>query len=831
MRLFGLQRSTARPALLALCAAAALATAAPSSAASTPGTATIAADDQVADACDPNDRNNCSNLMLSYEFEGLQDRMVPPNDEVAVLLFGQVLVPPSGCTILGPGLGWTAGHGFICSTGYKATLRWTMDGAYALEKGAQITWVGAGAFYTLYAQGPPPDTGDGCDAGLCPYKISFYSAGALNGLHGSVQFVDQNGNKETVGRWFTGNFLVEQAVFGTVTGFRRDDGDLPWAWRITYHVSKDDFDAAHAYAFDDSHTRNYNLFFLNCVDFLQEVAAAAHITLPDFTDYDAPFFGPFNLLYVPDGHGMNASLVDIYYSQGGSFHGGVVTPSDGTTMGGAPDPPTVPDPGGPGTLAQAALADPSGTADVYALAYSTSTLPTAHVAAGATFDLTESPSGDVTSSTITAIDWGDGTPPDYSFQETPWSDGPLVVSHVYDAAGTYSDRVVVVENGALAVWEGSVVVGAAGAGAQAFTVPAPGPLVRFQELRFRSSPPADAAVGGTYALDVTGGDSGNPVVFGVDASSTDGACSISGATVTFTGLGTCVVDADQAGNQAFRAAPRAQQAIAVTVPAAADAIAPVVAWRPAGDSCSLPGGNGWCRGVQTASFHAEDEGSGLAGPADFTRSTSTEGQAVTIPSGAVCDLAGNCGASVDAGPYRIDATAPVVAYAGNAGTYGLTDVVAISCTATDGVSGVASSTCAGVDAAAWTLGAGSHTLSAGAADAAGNSAAGSTSFTVTVTAGGLCRLTTQFLEASPKYRALGAAARSLRDAVARALCDQLARSAGTVPGPVKAALVKAYALAVTALARGGWLTTGQAATLSALAARLSRPGAGALSPS
>jgi hypothetical protein len=96
-----------------------------------------------------------------------------------------------------------------------------------------------------------------------------------------------------------------------------------------------------------------------------------------------------------------------------------------------------------------------------------------------------------------------------------------------------------------------------------------------------------------------------------------------------------------------------------------DTQAPSVSLNPAVDSCSLPGSNGWCRGTQTAGFSASDAASGVASPCtgsscNFTKSTTTEGPAVLVNSGTVCDVAGNCAAGIDAGPYKIDATAPTV---------------------------------------------------------------------------------------------------------------------------------------------------------------------------
>ena len=71
-------------------------------------------------------------------------------------------------------------------------------------------------------------------------------------------------------------------------------------------------------------------------------------------------------------------------------------------------------------------------------------------------------------------------------------------------------------------------------------------------------------VGGTYTPHATGGGSGNPVVFSVDASSTAGACSLSGAVVDLSGPGTCKVDANQAGNATYNAATQVSQSFTVS---------------------------------------------------------------------------------------------------------------------------------------------------------------------------------------------------------------------------------------------------------------------------
>jgi hypothetical protein len=85
-----------------------------------------------------------------------------------------------------------------------------------------------------------------------------------------------------------------------------------------------------------------------------------------------------------------------------------------------------------------------------------------------------------------------------------------------------------------------------------------------QTLMFTSSPPGSAVVSGpTYAPTAIGGASGNPVVISVDGESA-AVCSISGGVVSFTGAGTCIVDADQSGNSNYQPALQAKQSILVT---------------------------------------------------------------------------------------------------------------------------------------------------------------------------------------------------------------------------------------------------------------------------
>ncbi len=76
--------------------------------------------------------------------------------------------------------------------------------------------------------------------------------------------------------------------------------------------------------------------------------------------------------------------------------------------------------------------------------------------------------------------------------------------------------------------------------------------------------PGAGAAGGSASLSATGGGSGNPVVFSVDGASGPGVCHVSGSTVTYAAAGSCVIDANQAGNAKYTAAPQVQRTITVS---------------------------------------------------------------------------------------------------------------------------------------------------------------------------------------------------------------------------------------------------------------------------
>jgi hypothetical protein len=81
-----------------------------------------------------------------------------------------------------------------------------------------------------------------------------------------------------------------------------------------------------------------------------------------------------------------------------------------------------------------------------------------------------------------------------------------------------------------------------------------------QAITFVDHPPTNATYGGTLMLAATGGASGNPVTFTTPALSV---CTVSGTTVTFNGVGTCTIYANQEGNADYLPAPQVQQGFSV----------------------------------------------------------------------------------------------------------------------------------------------------------------------------------------------------------------------------------------------------------------------------
>ena len=96
---------------------------------------------------------------------------------------------------------------------------------------------------------------------------------------------------------------------------------------------------------------------------------------------------------------------------------------------------------------------------------------------------------------------------------------------------------------------------------QSFTVnPAVGTAL--QTITFTSNAPSNAVKGGASYTATAVATSGLPVVLTIDTSS-DTVCTINNGTVSFIGVGTCTIDANQGGDAIFAPAPQVQQSFAV----------------------------------------------------------------------------------------------------------------------------------------------------------------------------------------------------------------------------------------------------------------------------
>jgi hypothetical protein len=128
----------------------------------------------------------------------------------------------------------------------------------------------------------------------------------------------------------------------------------------------------------------------------------------------------------------------------------------------------------------------------------------------------------------------------------------------------------------------------------------------------------------------TGGGSGNPVTFTIDSSATS-FCSITGSTVSFTAVGTCKVNANQAGNANYLAAGQAQQSFAVA------------------------------KGAQTITFTSTTPAAATVGSTTYTVTATggASGNAVTFTvdatSSSVCTIAGSTVSFTGVGTCTIDA--------------------------------------------------------------------------------------------------------------------------------------------------------------------------------
>jgi CSLREA domain-containing protein len=229
-----------------------------------------------------------------------------------------------------------------------------------------------------------------------------------------------------------------------------------------------------------------------------------------------------------------------------------------------------------------------------------------------------------------------------------------------------------------------------------------------------------------------------------------------------------------------------------------DTTAPTITANATTADGSIYTAGNWTNQTVTVHYTCSDAESGIA---SCTSDQTFSAEGIVSTSGTATDLAGNS-ASTSFGPIQIDKTDPTITFAGNAGTYTVDQTVLITCSAGDALSGIASTSCPLVASGPATDYVGSSavtntTVSATAVDVAGNSVTAYTSFTVVVTADGICRLVSSL-------------------STAEAICAQV-EAIATAPNPAaKAGALSAFDGLISSQS-GKTITAGMAELLRSLA--------------
>jgi len=284
----------------------------------------------------------------------------------------------------------------------------------------------------------------------------------------------------------------------------------------------------------------------------------------------------------------------------------------------------------------------------------------------------------------------------------------------------------------------------------------------------------------------------NEIVFSTSGAQAIGETHVSGAsasiTITAEGITTVFFHAkDNAGNT------EAAHSVTVRI----DRTAPTTT----GTAAPPPNTAGWNNTTVVVTFTCADSLSGVAScTTPIALPNDGANQSVL---GTAIDLAGNTAETVVSG-INIDKTPPVVSYTGNLGTYNVDQIVDITCSATDNLSGIASTTCSDIVGDAFTFPLGASTFSATAVDVAGNTAGTSVTFTVQVTESSLCNLTRRF---------------SSKPQTADALCVKLDEAAHAPTPEARAGEIHAFLNQLSAKI-GKDITSADAAILARLAEAL-----------
>ncbi|MGI8679413.1 MAG: Ig-like domain repeat protein, partial [Jatrophihabitans sp.] len=152
-------------------------------------------------------------------------------------------------------------------------------------------------------------------------------------------------------------------------------------------------------------------------------------------------------------------------------------------------------------------------------------------------------------------------------------------------------------------------------------------------------PTTPAAYGTSDTLAATAS-SGLAVTYTVDASSTVGACTVAGSTVNYTGIGSCVIDANQAGDVNYTAATQVQRTVTVTKAPTTTTLTV----NPPSPAINQPT-------TLTATVHYSGSGVAPTGTVSFYDGTTLLGTAPVQPDGAA-----TLTTTFGGGPHSITAT-------------------------------------------------------------------------------------------------------------------------------------------------------------------------------
>lgn len=187
----------------------------------------------------------------------------------------------------------------------------------------------------------------------------------------------------------------------------------------------------------------------------------------------------------------------------------------------------------------------------------------------------------------------------------------------------------------------------------------------------------------------------------------------------------------------------------VTVGAAGGSLAFALGAAPPPDVTATlspaPNPAGWNRGPVTVTWNT---GGGTPAPGSCSTVTLSAQTAGTVLS---CTASTSGGSATRSVTVKIDLTPPALTWTPDGGTYTVDATVAMTCTATDALSGPASQGCGSVSGDAYSFPLGLNTVHGSATDAAGNTGTRDGHFTVIVTAASECALVRRW-ESSRTFR-------------------------------------------------------------------------------